>query len=91
MKIKNDERGSFPVVANVIAYVVIGALIWIIFNEMVMVSFSHFQSGSHASSLGGTGDIMLFVWRLIPLLLLIFAVIWGIVVSHRQSHPLGVG
>jgi hypothetical protein len=80
MRLHLDERGALPAFIGVIILVIVMPLFWIVFNEVVL----HVQSFATADS-GGITDILISIWRLTPIILLMFGVIWAIVQAHRSG------
>ena len=83
MKLPNDNRGAiYPYLIFWIG-LVLWAIIWIVFNEVILhVGEWHATMGEDP---GFTWSILLTLCRTTPMIILIGAFVWAVVVSHREG------
>lgn len=82
-KILNDERGSATAYLTFVAIVIIGAITWIMINELVL-HVGDWAAASGAAD-GGTWANILVLVRLTPVVVLLAAFTWAVVKAHRAG------
>jgi hypothetical protein len=85
MNLPDDERGSTHPYLMFWAVVIVIALVWIVFNEMIM-HVNDWVSNSASVSDGGLWEIMITLFRFTPVVILLSALTWAIVQSHRATE-----
>lgn len=85
MKLLEEERGAVYPYLLFWVVVVVCALVWIVFNEMIL-HVSDWVSTSATESSGGTWEILLTLFRMSPLVIILSTFVWAVVRSHRSTE-----
>jgi len=86
-----DEAGLVGAYIRVIVSVIMVAIVFIVMNEFVLRLGSATNSISTNPGFSGTSSLLLYLWRLTPVVLLIAAVIYAIWASVREQPSYGYG
>lgn len=80
-----DERGAVYPYLIFWVIIVFCALVWIIFNEVVLHIGDWVSTGATESS-GGTWPILITLCRATPMIIILGSFIWAVVQSHREGR-----
>ena len=84
MKLNNDEKGVVIAYFTAIFIVIAVAVIWLIFNELIL-NVGNLATTQFTESMGSTYSILITLWRATPIVMLFGAVMWAILKAHRSS------
>ena len=84
-----DESGIAGAYIRVIVSVIMVAIVWICLNEFVFRLGSATLSISTDPNFSGTSTLLLYLWRVCPVILLICDIIFALWVSHREQPSYG--
>jgi len=82
--LSKDQRGVVIAYFTVFFIVIGVALIWIIFNE-VLLRAGEWATAYATESFGSTYNILIYIWRATPFVLLLGAIAWAILKAHQHS------
>ena len=83
MRLRDDNGGAvYPYLIFWIGVAFL-ALVWIIFNEVVL--FTSDWVSSIGTDTGSTWGILMTLYRLTPMVLLLGLFVWAVVQSHREG------
>jgi len=80
-----NQQGLVGAYIRVIISVIMVAIVFIVMNEFVLRLGSATNSISTNPGFSGTSSLLLYLWRMAPIVLLISAIVWAIWVSHREQ------
>lgn len=84
MRLPNGERGAvYPYLIFWIV-VIFAALVWIMFNEMVL-HVGDWVTASATEDSGFTWPILMTLWRMAPMVIILATFVWAVVSSHREG------
>jgi len=83
MRLLSNEQGAVYPYLIFLVGIVFFALIWIIFNEIIL-HVGEWQATSAQGDPGFTWPILINLCRFTPAIILIASFIWAVVVSHRE-------
>lgn len=84
MKLLNDQRGVVIAYLTVFFCVIAVAIIWLIFNEIIL-SVGSWSTAYATESMGSTYSILIMLWRCTPIVMLLGAIMWAIIQAHKHS------
>lgn len=84
MRLPSDERGAVYPYLMFWIVVIVGALIWIVFNEVILRVGDWVSIGTTEDP-GFTWPILLTLFRMTPIIIALSAFVWAVVQSHRHT------
>lgn len=84
-----DERGLTGAYLRVVISVIIVSLVWICMNEFVFRISAASLSWSTDPSFPGTRGLLLYIWRITPVVILIGTIIGAILIAHKERPMYG--
>jgi len=87
VRLIEDDAGSASAFLMFGAIVVLGALVWILFNEVVL-HVGDWVNTSALYSNGGVWSVLVTMLRLTPVVILIASLVWAIVRTHEGGRVL---
>ena len=82
---KLGERGAVYPYLLFFVVVIVCALVWIVFNEMIL-HVGTWASTSATEDPGGTWLILMTLYRMTPMVIILGAFTWAVVQSHREGR-----
>jgi len=85
IKLSTDERGAVYPYLMFWVVVIICALVWIVFNEVIL-HVGTWVSASATGDPGFTWTTLLTLYRITPIIVILSAFVWAVVQSHRHME-----
>lgn len=86
-----DQRGLAGTYIRIIIVIVMVALTFIILNEFVFRVGDMSAGWSSNPTFSSDKTVLLYIWRVIPITMLFGAIIWGVLMAHRERPTYAYG
>lgn len=83
-RLMKDQKGIVIAYITVFIVVIMVAIVWIIFNEVIL-NVSNYATEHTTESYGDTLTILITFWRATPVVLLLGAVMGALREAHKPS------
>jgi len=90
-ELAKDTSGLAGSYLRIIISLIIVSLCWIVLQEFVLRIYNATSAVSTDPNFAGTSSLLMYMFRALPVVLFISAIMWGIWIAHREPPSYGGG